>query len=177
MTTNHFRSADYGPAVARLLGEPRLAELGPGSLDTTARAALRAFDPLTDLGGTVVSREFALACHSGLWLYHDGLDESHTISQDLPSAEGSFWHAIMHRREPDAFNSKYWWHRVGPHPVLDQLREQAPALGYGYTTPEAFVDVCERVRGTAGADEEVAKRVQLLEWQILFDWCYLKAIV
>jgi hypothetical protein len=81
----------------------------------------------------------------------------------------------MHRREPDPWNSKYWWRKVGPHPVLDQLRERAPALGYAFTTPEAFVDFCEKVRGSGTADEELAKRVQLLEWQLLFDYCYRRA--
>src|SRR4029079_2010324 len=82
------------------------------------------------------------------------------------SPEGSFWHAIMHRREPDPSNSKYWWRLVGPHPALKRLRD----AGVGCTTPEAFVDECERVRGSA--DEDRAKRVQLLEWQLLFDWCW-----
>lgn len=107
-----------------------------------------------------------------MWLLHDFLDESHTISQEIDTRDGSFWHAIMHRREPDPSNSKYWWRRVGSHPVLDELREQAPAIGYAFTTPEAFVDRCERVRGTNTPDEELARRVQLLEWQLLFDWCW-----
>jgi len=171
-----FRPRDYSPRLAELLAEPRLSAIGPGSLHPAAKAALRAFDPLSDLGGTVVDREAALACHSGLWLYHDGLDESHTISQDLPSAEGSFWHAIMHRREPDAWNSKYWWRKVGHHPVLTQLVEHAPALGYTYTTPLDFVDFCEQARDNKTPDEDLARWVQLLEWQLLFDWCYRKAV-
>ena len=78
----------------------------------------------------------------------------------------------MHRREPDAFNSKYWWRRVGSHPVLEQLRDRAPEVGYAYSTPEAFVDFCERARGSGSAEEEIAKRVQQLEWQLLFDHCF-----
>ena len=166
----------YSPAVAALLEPPRLAELGPGSPNTAAKAALASFDPMSDLGRPVKDRDAARACHSGLWLLHDFLDESHGISQDLDTAEGSFWHAIMHRREPDASNSKYWWRRVGSHPVLKQLREQAPGVGYSFTTPEAFVDFCERVRDTGTTDEETARRVHLLEWQLLFDWCYRQAI-
>jgi hypothetical protein len=91
------------------------------------------------------------------------------------SIRGAFWHGIMHRREPDAWNSKYWFRKVGRHPVLDMLVSEAPQIGYSYRNPEEFVDFCEGVRGTGSADEELARRVQLLEWQLLFDWCWNKA--
>jgi hypothetical protein len=157
-----FNAADYGPAVAALLAKPRLAPLGPGAPDESMRPKLQALDlpPL---------------CRAGLWLYFDFLDESHRLSQDIETPDGSSWHAIVHRREPDAENSKYWWRRVGKHPVLDSLRDQSPALGYTFTTPAAFVDHCERHRNTGSPEEEIAKRVQLLEWQLLFDWCHARA--
>jgi hypothetical protein len=154
-----FDPEAYGPAMAQLLLPERLPELGPGSPNLPAKAALQALDAPP-------------ACRAGLWLLHDFLDESHTISQDLDTAEGSFWHAIMHRREPDPSNSKYWWRRVGSHTVLQQLREQTPDLRYSYTSPEAFVDFCERVRGSGKDDEMLARRVQRLEWELLFDWCW-----
>jgi hypothetical protein len=153
-----FDPTAYGPVVAGLLSEPRLADLGPGSPVLAVRDALRTLD-------------LPAARRAGLWLYFDFLHESHEISQDLDTPDGSFWHAVMHRREPDPSNSKYWWRKVGPHSVLEALVRQAPALGYHYTTPEAFVDFCERVRGTNSPDELLAKRVQLLEWQLLFDHC------
>ena len=173
--TDRFDPTTYGPAVAALLTPPRVADLGPGSPNVAVRGALKRFDPSADLGRPIRDAAMARACLAGLWLYHDFLDESHAMSQELPSPEGSFWHAVMHRREPDPSNSKYWWRRVGPHPVLNQLVEQAPSLGYDYTNPQDFVDFCERVRGTNTPDEELAKRVQLLEWQLLFDHCYRKA--
>lgn len=152
----------YTLAIAALL-TPRVAELGPGTPNLAMRESLARLN----LG----EHPSARACHAGLWLYHDFLDESHSISQDLLTTEGSFWHAIMHRREPDPSNAKYWWRRVGSHPVLDRLREQTPAIGFRFTTAEAFVDFCESVRGTGTADEETAKQVQSLEWHLLFDWC------
>lgn len=157
---------DYPAPVAELLSPLPLAPLGPGKPDLARRASLQQAATL-----------LPLACQAGLWLAFNFLDESHRLSQDLHTPEGSFWHAIMHRREPDPSNSKYWWRRVGHHPVLDQLREQAPALGYSFSTPEAFVDFVERVRDTASAEEAVAQRVQQLEWHLLFEHCYRRTLV
>lgn len=157
-----FDPAAYGPALAGLLVPERLPELGPGSPNRPVQSALAAI-------------ETSPACRAGLWLLHDFLDESHSLSQEIETAEGSFWHAIMHRREPDASNSKYWWRRVGSHPVLDRLVSEAPALGYEYTTPNAFVDFCEKHRGCGTEEESLARRVQLLEWRLLFDHCFRMA--
>jgi hypothetical protein len=171
-----FDPAAYGPTVAALLTPPRVADLGPGAPNVVAKPLLVKFDPAADLGRPVRDREMARACLAGLWLYHDFLDESHAVSQDLPSAEGSFWHAIMHRREPDAGNSKYWWRRVGAHPVFAELARDAAALGYAGWEPFGFVDACEQHRGTGSEAEAILKRVQLREWQLLFDCCYRRAI-
>jgi hypothetical protein len=123
--------------------------------------------------------EAARACISGLWLYHDFLDQSHTISQDLPGWFGSYWHGIMHRREPDFDNSKYWFRRVGPNPVYEALALDAIELGFpvagGKWDPFAFVDRCERERGTGSDGETRCRRVQRREMQLLFDWCYREA--
>lgn len=167
--------AAYPPAVAELLRRLPLAPLGPGKPDRSVKDQLEALTEASIVGSKAADAGMVAACRAGLWLAFDYLDESHTISQGLPTAEGSFWHAIMHRREPDAWNSKYWWRRVGSHPVLRQLREQTPALGYAYTTPDDFVDFCERVRGSGTADETTARQVQRLEWQLLFAWCWERA--
>jgi hypothetical protein len=155
----------YPAAVAELLALRPVAPLGPGTPVRGVESQLRAL------------RDVSQPCRAGLWLAFNFLDESHTISQ---TAEGTpdydFWHAIMHRREPDAWNSKYWFRRVGSHPVFMQLREQTPALGYSYTTPEAFVDFCENARDTGSAEEEIALNVQHREWELLFAWCFAQEI-
>lgn len=149
------------PQLTDLLSALPLAPLGPGRPDPAHRPRLAA------LGDTIPA-----ACRAGLWLAFDFLEESHQISQSLPTPEGSFWHAIMHRREPDAWNSKYWWRKVGAHPVLTRLATDASAIGYTYTDPADFVDFCERVRDTGTTEEDLARRVQMLEWRLLFDHCH-----
>ncbi len=51
---------------------------------------------------------------AGLWTAADGFTEAHGLAQDLDGAEGAWWHAILHRREPDAANALYWYRRVRP---------------------------------------------------------------
>jgi hypothetical protein len=166
----------YPSLIAELLAVPCRMPLGPGAPDRGANK-LRDTD-VTSLFVPAAVRDanMARACIAGLWLRFNCLDESHGVSQEIDTPEGSFWHAILHRREPDAGNSKYWWRRVGSHPVLRQLVEEAPTLGYSYTTPDAFVDHCERIRDTGAEAEQVAERIQELEWRLLFDWCCASAV-
>jgi len=141
-----------------LIVSPPTAPLGPGVPHLGLRPRLEA-----------AMLELTPARRAGLWLAYNFFEESHAISQDLDSGEGSFWHAILHRREPDPANAKYWFRQVGAHPVLDRLAVQSLAIGYRYTTPSAFVDFCERVRATGSAEEALAQRVQMLEWKLLID--------
>lgn len=114
---------------------------------------------------------------SGAWLLHGFLDESHSISQDTDTPEGSFWHAIMHRLEGDFWNSKYWYRRVGKHPVYESLSNSLSSVSgaddhftNGDWDPETFVDLCEESTKDAPL-VAVAHQLARLEWQALFDWC------
>ena len=178
MTDTDFDPAAYGPAFALLLTGDRLNPLGPGRPDAAKRPALAALGD-ADFPRPVVDRAAAAACRAGLWLLHDFLDESHTISQELHTAEGSYWHAIMHRREPDHSNAAYWLRRVGAHSIHGGLARTAAELGYGKAAgwdAFAFNDDCEDHRGKGDAAEEVLRRVQRAEWELLFDYCFRKAV-
>jgi hypothetical protein len=137
----------------------------------------------------VADKEMARAAIAGLWLRFNFLDESHTISQDLHSATGSYWHGIMHRREPDYGNAKYWFHRVRQHPVFEPLCQEARRLTEEHGPerrtkflaeqanwdPFAFVDLCEQ----AARDKSLAplcEAIQQSEWELLFSDCYRRAI-
>jgi hypothetical protein len=176
-----FDPSAYGPAVAELLGEDRTSPLGPGTPNRAARPKLAALTAESLLAPRAVAdADMARACLAGLWLYHDFLDESHTISQDVGTATGSYWHGILHRREPDAGNAGYWFRRVGEHPVFVPLAEEARALGLqlrsGRWDPFAFIDLCEKHRDRGTPEEDTLRRVQRREWELLFDWCHRHAV-
>lgn len=118
----------------------------------------------------------------GLWLYFSCFNECHEIVQDLSSPEASFWHAILHRQEPDSANSAYWFRCVGKHPVFSDLRTAArdvvnrfPAAGFRISSkwdPFSFVNFCEKAREAPGSpSERAALEIQRAEWQLLFDYC------
>ena len=132
----------------------------------------------------------ARAVLSGLWLFLDALDESHRLSQEIVSSTGSFWHAIMHRREGDFSNSKYWYNRCANHHVLRLLgavasslagdgardRAVARALSAGWN-PNGFVDLVAAVHDKPDDPRyAIAVRLQKAEWGGLFDYCVHGAV-
>jgi hypothetical protein len=143
-----------------------------------ARSALaqhKAFDLFPD----AAAPQAALA---GLWVYFSCFDQGHKLAQDIETPEGGYWHAILHRQEPDPGNAAYWFRQVGSHPVFAGLRdaafrimEQYPGAGFGVANrwdAFAFVDFCEHARRKPGTDaERGALEIQRAEWQLLFDYC------
>src|SRR5689334_20524779 len=71
------------------------------------------------------AREMRQACRAGLLLLNDDLEASHHLAQQIETMTGSFWHAIMHRREGDFSNSQYWLQQAGSHPALRKVRAAA----------------------------------------------------
>lgn len=181
---------DLPPDVQRLTAPLRRCALGPAGLQPASRALLERLTPQALVAPLPLADEVAAqACLAGLWLLHDGLEESHCLSQELHTPEGGFWHGILHRREPDPDNAKYWFRRVGTHPIFPGLlaaaRESAARRAPGAAAckltgasrwdPFAFVDLCEACRGTGGDVEAFCRDVQQREWKLLFEWCYRAA--
>ena len=107
-----------------LLNTKELADLG--SAPRSTREPLKSLEETLDRifsETEVLPSAQPLIC-SLVLLWHDYLDESHSISQGIHSTDGSFLHGIMHRREPDYGNAKYWFDRVGEHPCYPTIAEK-----------------------------------------------------
>jgi hypothetical protein len=185
-----FDPQAYGLVFAPLLSVDRRRALDAGRPDVRSHAALKnlsvktAFDEVAD-------SDMAACCIAGVWLLHDHLDESHAISQGIDTPSGSFWHAIMHRREGDFSNAKYWFRHVGQHPVYDELAHVAASLREAISSPDeievrlipngnwdpfAFADLCQAAVRSESDVRDLCLDIQQAEWELLFDYCYRAAL-
>jgi hypothetical protein len=123
------------------------------------------------------------AAVSGLLLLAGCWEESHQLSQDIASPEGSYWHAIAHRIEPDSSNAGYWFRRVGQHCIFADLRRRSSEILERCGAPWAlkddwdpflFIEWCDQARREPGIKKErAAIEIQRAEWDLLFEWCAL----
>jgi hypothetical protein len=177
------------PGLRELLVPEPLQPLGPGQPNRAVHAKLKALTVDSALAPQAVcDRAMANCCLAGVWLLHSFVDESHSISQDIDTPTGSYWHGILHRREPDFANAKYWFRRVGSHPVFEPLQVEAGLLtarsddqrvagiaAWPSWDPFAFIDLCAAAQG-GGSTETACVQIQQLEWRLLLEYCYRQAI-
>jgi hypothetical protein len=176
-----FNSETYGDPVASILALDgdghRLMPLVRGPCSSNRARALLEAANVRELFPDSRSPQAALA---GLYLYFSCWEEAHTTAQEISTPEGSYWHAIVHRQEPDPGNSTYWFRQVGAHPVFPALAAAAAAIGIGgggNWDPFAFIQFCEDARRAPGSSRErQALEVQRAEWQLLFDFCAARPV-
>ena len=190
MQSRKFEVGNYGAALEPLLRRTSRCDLGPGQPNHAAQDELQALTLERAFAGhRIVDRNMARACLAGVWLYHDFLDESHHISQEVETPTGSYWHGIMHRREPDYSNAKYWFRRVGRHEIFAPLVQAARTIIADTDMTELsgltaaadwdalkFVDACEAASHSRKGLRECCETIQQAEWELLFDYCYRAAI-
>ncbi len=172
---------------------PELAPSTPGSAGEWLREQIQDL-PLRQLLQPKCSSADFLALQAGLWQVHSFLDPSHECSQQIEGEgadrNGDYWHAIMHRREPDYDNSKYWFRRVGQHPVFASLPAVARQALSECSDPQAakwadrlcpanrwdafaFVDLCQAVRRSEDSPLGLAaRRIQWAEMLLLLVHSY-----
>src|SRR5207247_3524917 len=126
----------------------------------------------------------ALVRAGAFWL-HGFLDEAHELAQKDRTAEGSYWHALMHRSEGDFSNSMYWYQKVGNHTIFPALRaevEKMDAIGSSFEkarrtlllesqwNPAPFVNLCQQAYQGSFGESELLQRVAAAEYNLLMGY-------
>jgi hypothetical protein len=181
---NLFDRTALSAIVEALEARADLPALSPASDWDPSLTATLSGTAVKDLFGdhAIVDNGMARAVVSALLLWNDALDESHTISQGLSSSTGSYLHGVMHRREPDYGNSKYWFHQVGSHPLFPAVGQAAQAYpglaDLSDWDPYAFIDRCEAsARGRLSQDEtRELQSLQRDELRLITSYCFTQAI-
>ncbi len=100
---------------------------------------------------------------AGLFLLNDDLANGHALAQSLQGDPlGDFWHAIVHRREGDWNNARYWFGKAGPEAILTQIYSSDPKA------PDAFINRCRKIgRGQDPELEQFQQDEMAQFWRML----------
>jgi hypothetical protein len=125
-------------------------------------------------------KEFALV-RGGLLYALDDLDGCHRIFQEVHSDLGSYWHGMMHRREGDFDNARYWFRRAGSLPMFGRLHgevaDTSPDMAKQFSwDPYLFTNACEQARYGAEDDRGELPQLQFAEFDVLFDYSWRQAL-
>ena len=171
-----FRQALTDPSAAteRSGGDPPILEsdlpplFDPGQPFDPDLATLLRSDPLRTLP----------IAHRGLLLLRNDEDEAaHRVVQaDEGQPDADAVHAIMHRREGDFGNARYWARIVDGHPIYDRLSKAvtavtgtAPVRQSGRWSPIRMVDFCSNLDRSDDAAMTAARIATELEMRLLRD--------
>ena len=107
-------------------------------------------------------------------LWHDQFADAHQLCQAHEGhADCDYVHALLHRREGDFANAKYWFREVGAHPLDHQLAQAAQVLGRadlldrGRWRPAAMVDACAQALRSDQAARTLVMELQATEFRAL----------
>ncbi len=146
-------------------------QVGPAGLDQGPRIGVMSVSAVQQLLRPVVVRcspERRDAILSLALLWHDAHDAAHALCQ---AHEGDpdcdYVHALLHRREGDFGNAKYWFREVGQHSAYVPLAQSAQAqvvpgcVLRGVWQPAAMVDACAQAVRRQNAVENSALIIAL----------------
>ncbi|HEX8371896.1 MAG TPA: hypothetical protein VF585_03880 [Chthoniobacterales bacterium] len=113
-----------------------------------------------------------------LLLYaNDALDEAHRLVQETPGDLAAYLHGIIHRREEDFENARYWFRRAGELPFFPSLQGRAAGLSDDMAKqlnwdPYLFTTLCERSKYGARTPVKTLAALQRAEFDTLLDYIY-----
>ena len=184
--------ANVASELARRPAKPALVSHGVYSEELRQRLNAIAPDSMFAEEAIVHPRD-AMAVLAGLHLWNDDFKEAHTLAQGIETPTGSYWHGIMHRREPDYSNAKHWFQRVGDHPVYAELYHKALEIldadegvwstktalwlrERGHWDPMAMVDWCHAAEEDEDSGYGLLEEIQMREIELLLHHSFRSAV-
>jgi hypothetical protein len=117
---------------------------------------------------------------AGLVYACDSLEESHMIVQGISGDEAAYWHGMIHRRDTDFENARYWFRRAGVLPVFNELHRAASAVSSVVAAqpnwdPYLFTGLCEQEKFGEEEQRGVLLKLQVIEFRAMFDDAWRKS--
>lgn len=167
----------YSPLVDDLLTDEdlllRLKPTEPGPVDALLR--IRSADESELTGGAVLAHaSHPHLIRAGLFYAYDAIDESHRIVQGIATDVASYWHGMLHRREGDFENARYWFRRTGRLGMFTEMHSRSagvsPLMGRQMDwDPYVLVGQCEQARFGADLNQKELLALQRIEFEVMFD--------
>jgi hypothetical protein len=174
----------YSDFIDRVfLADALLRKLLPKDiLDREVWHRVQQADDATVAGAPIGNAGVFALVRGGLLYALDDLDGCHKFFQDDPSDLASYWHGMMHRREGDFDNARYWFRRAGTLPVFDSLHHDASQFSADVAKqlswdPYLFTGQCEQHRFGAEDESNELVRLQQTEFDVIFDYSWRQAKV
>lgn len=186
-----FTDTSYGIVLEPLVRHVELPPIGPGKPNEARRKALEKLNHQNAFTFVNVDdTAMAKCCVAGVLLLHGFIDNAHEIVQALDSDNAGYWHGLVHRREGDFNNAKYWARIAWNHPIWNELNTKATELyaesqagmaarfldGQEKWEPFKFIDLCYKSVGSGSETELLCRKIQQAEWELLFDHSFQKSL-
>jgi hypothetical protein len=146
--------AAYSDFVERMVLRPetleRLLIKDPDEPETIIRIREATDEDL--LGGqTPAAPEYVPILRAALFYLFDSYPDSHTLAQESSTDLASYLHGMLHRREGDFDNARYWFRTAGQLPFFPELHrrvgEYSPDFAKQFNwDPYLFTYHCEQAR-------------------------------
>ncbi len=118
---------------------------------------------------------------AGLFYYHNALGDCHREVARTDSPLTSYWHGMLHRREGDFDNARYWMRRTGEHPTFQEMQGRASDASPHMAKqpnwdPYLFIHLCEQYKyGETSYRKEIG-HLQKVEFSVLFDYVWRQCV-
>ena len=162
----------------RTLDEPLPKE--PTDYELVIR--LRGADDAKVFGGALVPSDAPVGLvRAGLFYYHNALDDAHKQAQVDEGDLAAYWHGMIHRREGDFENARYWMRRAGEQPVFQEMQHRAsdaaPHMGrQSNWDPYLFIHLCEQYKYGEHEYRKEIGHLQKVEFAVMFDYVWRRCV-